>query len=128
MVPAVLDALGRLKEREHFAGDDDLVFCDVVGGHLNAWSLRRRYYRAVEAAGLPRVRFHDLRHAFGTAAIRRLDPHAVQCYMGHAHYSTTQRYLHHQPRREDAQKLHEAFGGRPTEADLPANSTAQSIN
>ena len=30
--------------------------------------------------------------------------------MGHQHYSTTQRYLHHQPRREDAAKLAEAFG------------------
>jgi hypothetical protein len=31
--------------------------------------------------------------------------------MGHAHFSTTQRYLHHQPRREDAAVLHQAFGG-----------------
>lgn len=29
--------------------------------------------------------------------------------MGHQHYSTTQRYLHHKPRREDAAKLAEAF-------------------
>ena len=29
--------------------------------------------------------------------------------MGHQHYSTTQRYLHHKPRRDDAAKLAEAF-------------------
>ena len=29
--------------------------------------------------------------------------------MGHQHYSTTQRYLHHRPRRDDAAKLAEAF-------------------
>ena len=29
--------------------------------------------------------------------------------MGHQHYSTTQRYLRHKPRREDAAKLAEAF-------------------
>jgi hypothetical protein len=34
----------------------------------------------------------------------------VQSYMGHQHYSTTQRYLHHKPRREDAAALQEAFG------------------
>ena len=50
-------------------------------------------------------------------AITVLDPYAVQSYMGHAHYSTTQRYLHHQPKRADAQRLHEAFGGR---AEQPA--------
>jgi hypothetical protein len=29
--------------------------------------------------------------------------------MGHQHHSTTQRYLHHKPRREDAAKIAEAF-------------------
>jgi integrase len=47
--------------------------------------------------------------SFGTAAIAHLDAYSVQSYMGHAHYSTTQRYLHHKPRREDAAKLAEAF-------------------
>ena len=41
-------------------------------------------------------------------AITVLDPNAV-AYMGHQHYSTTQRYLHHKPRREDAARLHAAF-------------------
>jgi hypothetical protein len=40
--------------------------------------------------------------------------------MGHQHYSTTQRYLHHQPRREDAQKLHAAFSGNREGADRKA--------
>ena len=62
-----------------------------------------------ETQRLRRLRFHDLRHAFGSAAIKTLDGYAVQSYMGHKHYSTTQRYLHHQPRREDASKLAEAF-------------------
>lgn len=53
--------------------------------------------------------FHELRHTFGTHAVRKLDGYGVQSYMGHAHYSTTQRYLHHKPRREDAQKLADAF-------------------
>jgi hypothetical protein len=32
--------------------------------------------------------------------------------MGHQHYSTTQRYLHHKPRRDDAAKQAEAFEPR----------------
>jgi hypothetical protein len=64
-----------------------------------------------EEGRLRRIRFHDLRHCFGSAAITKLDPYSVQSYMGHQHYSTTQRYLHHKPRPQDAAALHEAFGG-----------------
>ena len=108
MMPAVIDALAELKERERFTADDDLVFTREAE-HLSHYDLRRRYYAALERAGLRRLRFHDLRHAFGSAAITKLDAHAVQSYMGHQHYSTTQRYLHHKPRRDDAAKLAEAF-------------------
>jgi integrase len=34
MMPEVIDTLARLKEREHFTGDGDLVFCSAVGDHL----------------------------------------------------------------------------------------------
>jgi integrase len=119
MTPDVLDTLGRLKEREHFTADGDLVFCQVTGAHLDPSKLRRRFKRALERAGLRRIRFHDLRHHFGSAAITVLDGYAVQSYMGHAHYTTTQRYLHHKPRREDAQRLHGAFGGERVPNDVP---------
>jgi integrase len=112
MMPELVDVLAKLKERERFTGDDDLVFPSEVGDFLDHFAMRKRYYEALKRAGLRRVRFHDLRHAFGTAAITKLDPYAVQSYMGHQHYSTTQRYLHHKPRREDAEALGEAF--RPT--------------
>jgi hypothetical protein len=58
----VVDALARLKQREYFTRDDDLVFCTAVGGFLDDMWLRRRYYRAIEGAGLRRIRFDDLRH------------------------------------------------------------------
>lgn len=93
MMPAVIDALANLKDRERFINADDLVFTRE-GEHLNHFDLRKRYYAAIDRAHLRRLRFHDLRHAFGSAAITKLDPHAVQSYMGHQHYSTTQRYLH----------------------------------
>ncbi len=81
----------------------------AVRGYVDNWSLRKRYYAALEAAGLAVSRFHSLRHAFGSMAIRKLDPHTVQTYMRHAHYSTSQRYLHHQPHPEHARLLQEAF-------------------
>lgn len=109
MTGDVLDALAKLKERGDFTRDDDLVFVSELGEYLDHYKLRKRYYGALDRAGLRRVRFHDLRHVFGSAAITKLDPYAVQSYMGHQHYSTTQRYLHHKPRREDAAALAEAF-------------------
>jgi integrase len=109
MMPVVIDTLARFKERDRFTEDDELVF-NREGEHLDPFALRRRYYRTLKRAGLRRLRFHDLRHAFGSAAITKLDPYAVQSYMGHQHYSTTQRYLHHKPRREDAARLADAFG------------------
>jgi integrase len=109
MVPEVVNALARLKEREHFTGDGDLVFCSEAGEHLDYYSHLRRFKDTLKRAGLRELRFHDLRHAFGSAAITKLDPYAVQSYMGHAHYSTTQRYLHHKPRRDDAARIADAF-------------------
>jgi integrase len=122
MMPTVLDTLAKLKEREEFRDDGDLVFTRE-GEHLNHFDLRKRYYAALERAGLRRLRFHDLRHAFGSAAITELDPHAVQSYMGHQHYSTTQRYLHHRPRRDDAAKLARAFGAAGTVSGTKESTT-----
>jgi integrase len=48
----------------------DLVFVHEVGGHLEASALRRRFYQALDASLLPRIRFHDLRHTFGTIAVQ----------------------------------------------------------
>jgi integrase len=123
MTPGVIDTLAQLKERGYLTEDTDLVFCNTAGDHLDSWALRRRYYRALEKAGLRRIRFHDLRHCFGSAAITKLDAYAVQSYMGHQHYSTTQRYLHHKPRREDAQKLHEAFRGQAASPAVDLEAT-----
>jgi integrase len=119
--PEVVDALAGLKDREYFTGDDDLVFCTVLGGFLDDMWVRRRYYRAIDDAGLRRIRFHDLRHCFGSMAITVLDGYAVQSYMGHQHYSTTQRYLHHKPRPQDAELLHCAFAGDPVSPAVSRN-------
>ena len=109
LMPRVADELARLKDREHFTDDGDLVFGSEVGGHLDHFTLRKRFYAALDAAELKRIRFHDLRHHFCSLAITVLDPYAVQSYAGHQHYSTTQRYWHHKPRRGDAQRSQEAM-------------------
>lgn len=127
LVPDIVDALAKLKERGYLAEDGDLVFCNTAGDHLDNHALRRRYYRAIEKAGLRRIRFHDLRHHFATVAARALSPSQLQYYMGHATFSTTARYLHHQPRPEDAAKLAEAFRV-PERVPDPPNSDRTETN
>jgi integrase len=109
LAPDVASALAQLRQRQHWVGDDDLVFCGDAGGHLDGSALRRRYKAALAAAGLRPLRFHDLRHTFGTRMIAKADIRRVQEWMGHADIQTTMRYLHYAPRQEDARLVAEAF-------------------
>ncbi len=68
-------------------------------------SLYRRFVSTAKRAGLPILRFHDLRHSFGTHAIRAFNIYEVQRMMGHRHITTTERYLHYAPDPDAAAKL-----------------------
>jgi integrase len=112
MAPDVAAALAQLGQRRDWVGDDDLVFVGEAGGYLDGSALRRRYKTALAAAGLRPLRFHDLRHTFGTRMIAKADIRRVQEWMGHADIQTTMRYLHYAPRAEDAALVAEAFAVR----------------
>jgi integrase len=109
LAPDVASALAQLGRRENWVGDDDLVFAGEAGGHLDGSALRRRYKEALGRAGLRPLRFHDLRHTFGTRMIAKADIRRVQEWMGHADIQTTMRYLHYAPHAEDAALVAEAF-------------------
>jgi integrase len=115
MVPELAQALARLASRERFTGDEDLVFPNAVGEHIDASALRRRCVRALGSADLRPLRFHDLRHTFGSLAINRASIVQVQHWMGHADIDTTMRYLHHKSRADEAKLLGEAFAPAPLE-------------
>lgn len=109
--------LAQLAERPNFVGRDELVFCSAVGDYLDPSALRRRYRRAQAAACLRPLRFHDLRHSFGSLVIREFDPVSVKDFMGHSKIATTERYLHARSRRTDAVRLTKAFGSPSDEFD-----------
>lgn len=117
MMPQVAAVLTALREREHFTGDDDLVFVNTVGGPIDGAALYRRYVKAAEKAKLRRLRFHDLRHSFGTMAVREFPITDVQEWMGHADIATTRKYVHYAPRRDAAKRLG-ALVGDETRASL----------
>jgi integrase len=118
MVPQVATVLARLSSRELFTDDDDLVFGDARGQIESDTLLRRRYHRALKAAKLPEFRFHDLRHVFGSTAVREFPLSDVQAMLGHAHVTTTMRYVHHRPGADDAQRLAKAFAGHGVSNDV----------
>ncbi len=109
LAPEVAQALAKLSRREFLTGEDDLVFPGELSDFLDGSALRRRYTAALKRAGLRQLRFHDLRHTFGTRMIAKADIRRVQEWMGHADIQTTMRYLHYAPREEDARLVAEAF-------------------
>jgi integrase len=109
LAPDVAQALASLSHREQYTGEDDLVFPGEFGEFMDGSALRRRYAAALKCAGLRTLRFHDLRHTFGTRMITKADIRRVQEWMGHSDIQTTMRYLHYAPREEDARLVAEAF-------------------
>jgi integrase len=109
LVDEVRVALNGLSQRDYLDQPDDLVFPSPSGGYLDDMAVRRAFVKALAAAELPRIRFHDLRHCFATLAVGVWELPRVQAYCGHAHISTTMRYVHHAPAAEDAATLSEAL-------------------
>jgi integrase len=114
MAARVAETLARLSQREYFTDEDDLVFCGIVGGYLDGSALSKRYRAALERAALRPLRFHDLRHTFGTRVIGVADIRRVQEWMGHANVQTTMQYLHYVPRPQDAALVGKAFESSPS--------------
>jgi integrase len=122
MVADVAAALKRLRQRGVHVAAKDPVFANENGEPIDGSALRRRYVSDLETAGLRYLRFHDLRHTFGSLAINTASIVQVQAWMGHADIKTTMRYLHHKSRADDARLLSSAF--QPGEDDAPFETAA----
>lgn len=72
--------------------DNDLVFANYRGRFMAPDYFVRRHFQAVLVdAGLPRIRFHDLRHTFATLQLSNRQPvKIVSEMMGHTRTAITQ--------------------------------------
>lgn len=86
-------------KRSSYTGADDLVFCHPeTGAPFDASKMRKRFKVALKAAGVRSIRFHDLRHTFGTRMAAAGAPlRTIQEWMGHRDYKTTEIYADYAP-------------------------------
>jgi integrase len=112
LVTELAEALDRLRAGAQLLRPDGLVFPSSTGEPLNGSALRRRFKIALQKADLRPLRFHDLRHTFGSLAIDRASIVQVAAWMGHADVSTTMRYLHHKSHADEADLLGGAFAAQ----------------
>lgn len=85
------DALVKLFESMERAASNERVFRHDI-------NLRRKFKLALQWAGLPEYRVHDLRHTFASHLVMNGVPlYTVSKLLGHASIETTQRYAHLAP-------------------------------
>jgi site-specific recombinase XerD len=77
-------ALGQLWE------DHDLVFANSIGNPLHPSTTLRAFRSLLARAGLPQLRFHDLRHTAATLLLGAgIHPKVVSEMLGHSTISIT---------------------------------------
>jgi integrase len=71
--------------------EQGLVFPNSVGGPLDPHNLRQRsFFPLLDRAGLPRIRFHDLRHSCATLLLSEgVHPKIVSDLLGHSQIGIT---------------------------------------
>lgn len=115
--PSIVDRLREHQKRQLaeklWAGsnwvENDLVFANRAGGPLQARRVIENFHKALRDAGLPRMRFHDLRHSCATLLlVQGVSPRVVMEILGHSEIAMTMdTYSHVVPelRREAADRM-----------------------
>jgi integrase len=104
--------LDRYFEASAFQADDHLVFGNqLTGKPLARRAVVKRFKQNLARARVREVRFHDLRHTFGTRmAAAGVPLRTLQEWMGHRDFKTTLIYADYQPSEQEAALVERAFG------------------
>jgi integrase len=137
--PQALAALEAERERQNRAReragakwiDNGLVFTWADGRPIAGRRALDRFKEALAKAGLPPMRFHDLRHAYATLLIAiENNPRVVMELMGHSTIAVTMNLYGHvaeDTARIATRRLGEAFGNatvtQPGSADNPSGAS-----
>jgi len=99
-VPLTRDMVRSLKELYIRRGRPDakaLVFCSAIGTLRMPSKFLKALHRACDAAGVDRIRWHDLRHFYASKLLMAYpnDLFRVKSYLGHATIAITQSIYGH---------------------------------
>ncbi|MEX2247259.1 MAG: site-specific integrase [Dehalococcoidia bacterium] len=107
----------RLRVGAAWSNELDLVFTDESGRAIDATKfLRQSFAPLLKAAGLPHIRFHDLRHTAATLLLGRgVHPKIVSEMLGHSQIAITlDLYSHVTPTMQrEASAAMDAIVGSP---------------
>jgi integrase len=111
MATRLAQVLDLWSKRTAYKGDDDLVFAHPsTGKALDGPKVSRRFKQACEDAKVHVIKFHNLRHTFGTRmAASNVPMRMLQEFMGHADSKTTQIYVHYAPSEHEVEMVDAAF-------------------
>lgn len=128
--PVLVEELRRLRnaqgdQRKRFGSayqDNGLVFCQPNGMPLHGNNINRRDLKQIlKRAGVPRIRFHDLRHSHASHLLKQgTNPKVVQERLGHSSPAfTLSVYSHVLPgmQNEAARRLEETLLGRKLDTE-----------
>jgi integrase len=94
--------------------EHDLVFTGLHGNYLNPRYILKMFAQVLRDAGLPHLRFHDLRHSAATLLLGMgVHPKVVQEILGHSQIGMTMdTYSHVLPsmQKEAMEKWGDVFG------------------
>jgi hypothetical protein len=129
-MPATLvTALREHQLASRFSSEDDLIFPNEKGTPLDGHNFVRRVFDpALRRAGLPKIRFHDLRHSFASLLIAQGEhPKLISEQLGHASVQITlDRYGHLLPASYDSagERLELALFGTGLQASASSGPSA----
>jgi integrase len=85
-----------LQETTEYWEDHDLVFPNLSGGYLHPNHLGEAFRKLLQDAGLPPLRFHDLRHSAATILLAQgVNIKVIQELLGHSDIAITLRVYGH---------------------------------
>lgn len=93
--PATVDLLNRHRSKQAeqlkiLGKKSDFVFTNTLGNILEPRKVNQVFDRIIRRAGLPKIRFHDLRHTHATLLLQQgVHPKIVSERLGHANISIT---------------------------------------
>ena len=118
-----------LFQASSYQADEDLVFAHPhTGRPIDRSLLLKRFKAALKRAGVREIRFHDLRHTFGTRmAAAGVPMRTLQEWMGHRDFKTTLIYADYAPAANEAEIVNAAFA-RGASINLSINLSKSASN